>query len=119
MFDLQEALRYVVASEGSDLHLKVAVAPARAHPRSARRRSSTTTRCAAEDTERVLREMLADHHDRMAEFDRENEVDFAYAVAGPGAVPGQRLPSARLGLDRRARDPVRWSGRSTSSGCPP
>ena len=33
-----------------------------------------------EDTERVLQEMLADHHDRMVEFDPENEVDFSYAV---------------------------------------
>jgi twitching motility protein PilT len=34
-----------------------------------------------EDTDRVLREMLTDH-DKLAEFDSELEVDFAYAVEG-------------------------------------
>src|SRR5437588_330035 len=36
----------------------------------------------SEDTERVVRQMLADHPDRLAEFEAENEADFAYAVEG-------------------------------------
>jgi twitching motility protein PilT len=35
-----------------------------------------------QDTDRVLREMLAHHGDKMAEFDRDSEVDFAYSVSG-------------------------------------
>ena len=81
MFDLEEALTYVVKRDGSDLHLKVPSRPlARIHGQLVPLEYYDPMK--PEDTERVLQEMLADHHDRMVEFDRENEVDFAFAVPG-------------------------------------
>jgi twitching motility protein PilT len=80
VFDLNEALRYLVRAEGSDLHLKVPSPPlARIHGKLGPLPDSEPLR--PEDTDRVLREMLTDH-DKIAEFDEENEVDFAYAVEG-------------------------------------
>jgi twitching motility protein PilT len=80
MFDLHEALRYVVRKEGSDLHLKVPSRPlARIHGRLDPIEEYEPMQ--AVDTERVLREMLTDE-DKLAEFEREGEVDFAYAVEG-------------------------------------
>jgi twitching motility protein PilT len=81
MFDLHEALRYVVREEGSDLHLKVCARPlARIHGRLEPIAEYEPLRAA--DTERVLREMLLGHPDKLAEFEREHEVDFAFAVEG-------------------------------------
>ena len=80
MFDLQEALRYVVRKEGSDLHLKVPSRPiTRIHGKLEPIEEYEPLH--PDDTDRVLREMLTDN-DKLAEFDRENEVDFAYAVEG-------------------------------------
>jgi twitching motility protein PilT len=80
MFDLHDALRYVVRSEGSDLHLKVGSRPlARIHGKLTPLDDYDTL--TAEDSDRVVREMLTDH-EKLAEFDREGEVDFAYAVEG-------------------------------------
>jgi len=80
MFELQEALRYVVRMEGSDLHLKVPSRPlARIHGKLDPIENYEPMGPA--DTDRVLREMLTDH-EKLAEFDREHEVDFAYAVEG-------------------------------------
>jgi twitching motility protein PilT len=80
MFDLHDALRYVVRQEGSDLHLKVPSRPlARIHGRLEPLEEYEPMQAA--DTDRVLREMLTDH-DKLAEFDREHEVDFAYSVEG-------------------------------------
>ena len=80
MFDLHEALRYVVRHEGSDLHLKVPSKPlARIHGRLTAIEQYEPMQ--ATDTDRVLREMLTDH-DKLAEFEREGEVDFAYAAEG-------------------------------------
>jgi twitching motility protein PilT len=80
MFELHEALRYVVRKEGSDLHLKVPSRPlARIHGKLEPIEDYEPLRAA--DTDRVLREMLTDH-DKLAEFDREHEVDFAYAIEG-------------------------------------
>jgi twitching motility protein PilT len=81
MFDLQEALLYVVHSEGSDLHLKVGSRPlARIHGllTQVEQYDSLTPL----DTERVLNEMLAPHPEKIAEFQAENEIDFAYAING-------------------------------------
>jgi twitching motility protein PilT len=81
MFDLTEALSYVVRRDGSDLHLKVPSRPlARINGQLLPLEYYDPMR--PDDTERVLQEMLADHHDRMVEFDQENEVDFAFAVPG-------------------------------------
>jgi twitching motility protein PilT len=80
MFDLHEALRYVVRKEGSDLHLKVSSRPlVRVHGRLGPIEESEPLSGA--DTERVLREMLTDV-EKVAEFEEEGEVDFAYSVEG-------------------------------------
>jgi twitching motility protein PilT len=81
MLDLHEALRYVVGEDGSDLHLKVPSRPL-ARVNGSLMPIEQYEPMRPEDTERVLREMLADHADKLAEFDQENEVDFAYAVPG-------------------------------------
>ncbi len=80
MFDLQEALRFVVRGEGSDLHLKVGARPiARIHGKLTPLEQYEPMEAA--DTERVLREMLHDP-EKLAEFEAGGEVDFAYAVEG-------------------------------------
>ncbi len=80
MFELQEALHYIVRKEGSDLHLKVGSRPiARIHGRLEPIEEHDLIY--PEDTERVLKDMLVDP-DKLAEFDDQNEVDFAYAVEG-------------------------------------
>jgi twitching motility protein PilT len=81
MLDLHEALGYVVRNEGSDLHLKVSSRPlARIHGRLAPIEEYEPL--APEDIERMLREMLDDHPDKLVEFEREHEIDFAFAVEG-------------------------------------
>ena len=81
MFDLQEALQYVVHNEGSDLHLKVAARPlVRIHGHLQQVERWEPLRPA--DTDRVLREMLAEYPDKVAEFEANNEADFSYAVEG-------------------------------------
>src|ERR1700728_2065699 len=78
MFDLHEALRYIVRSEGSDLHLKVGSPPlARVHGKLGPIEGYEPLK--AQDSDRVLREMLTDH-EKLAEFEGDGEVDFAYAV---------------------------------------
>ena len=81
-FDLDHALRYLIAAEGSDLHLKVPSYPLiRLHGHL--EAIPDTERLYPEDTERALGEMLNDS-DKVAEFNSENEVDFSYAVEGLG-----------------------------------
>src|SRR5205823_11197889 len=81
MFDLHEALRYVVRKEGSDLHLKVPSRPlARIHGRLEPLEQYEPL--TPEGTEAVARQMLGEHPDKLGEFDEEGEVDFAYAVQG-------------------------------------
>jgi twitching motility protein PilT len=81
MFDLQEALQYVVHNEGSDLHLKVAAHPlVRIHGHLTQLEQWEPLR--AEDTDRVLREMLVEYPDKVTEFEANNEADFSYAVEG-------------------------------------
>ena len=102
-FDLDHALRYLIAAEGSDLHLKVPSYPLiRLHGHL--EPIPDTERLYPEDSERALGEMLHDP-ERIAEFEAEGEVDFSYAVEGPRPLPRQRVPPARLDLDRHARDP--------------
>jgi twitching motility protein PilT len=79
MFDLGEALTYVVREEGSDLHLKVPSPPlARIHGHLEPIERYQPLEPA--DTERVLHEMLAEHPDKLTEFETENEVDFSFEV---------------------------------------
>jgi twitching motility protein PilT len=81
MFELQEALQYVVHNEGSDLHLKVGSRPlARIHGHLQQLEQWDPLR--AEDTDRVVREMLAAHPEKLEEFVGNNEVDFSYAIEG-------------------------------------
>jgi twitching motility protein PilT len=81
MFQLQEALTWIVENEGSDLHLKVRSRPlARVH--GSLRRLEQWEQLTEEDTERVVREMLDGHDDKLAEFASDNEVDFSYAIPG-------------------------------------
>jgi twitching motility protein PilT len=80
VFDLHEALGLLVRKEGSDLHLKVGSRPqARVHGQLGPLEGYEPL--SAEDTRRVMHEMLTDV-DKLAEFEREHEVDFAYAVQG-------------------------------------
>jgi twitching motility protein PilT len=81
MFDLHEALRLIVGEEGSDLHLKVPSRPL-ARINGTLQPLAQYPPMKPDDTQRVLREMIGDHHDKIAEFDSENEVDFAYSVEG-------------------------------------
>src|SRR4051795_10756093 len=100
MFDLNTALRRVIETDGSDLHLKVPSRPLirrlglpepipaphappppplrRLGPREPIPDSDALT---PEDTERVLRDLLADDG-KMAEFEEESEVDFSFSVPG-------------------------------------
>jgi twitching motility protein PilT len=79
-FDLDHALRYLIAAEGSDLHLKVPAYPlVRLHGKL--EPIQGTERLTPQDTERVLTEMLKDPN-KLAEFEAENEVDFSYALEG-------------------------------------
>ncbi|HXW57986.1 MAG TPA: type IV pilus twitching motility protein PilT [Solirubrobacteraceae bacterium] len=78
MFDVQQALRELVAKEGSDLHLKVGTAPLyRVHGELASDPGADSL--TAEDTEGALRELLSDEN-RLEEFADEHEVDFSFEI---------------------------------------
>ncbi len=80
MFDLERALRRVIETDGSDLHLKVP-----AHPIIRRRGKlepiPDTEPLTSQDTEQIFHSMLADPG-KLKEFEAENEVDYAFAVPG-------------------------------------
>ena len=81
-FDLDHALRYLIAAEGSDLHLKIPSYPlVRLH--GALEPIPGTERLFPEDTQKALEQML-DDPEKLEEFDSENEVDFSYSVEGLG-----------------------------------
>jgi len=81
-FDLDHALRYLIAAEGSDLHLKIPAYPlVRLH--GGLGPIPGTERLFPEDTQQALAQML-DDADKLEEFDSENEVDFSYSVEGLG-----------------------------------
>jgi twitching motility protein PilT len=80
VFDLHEALRALVRDEGSDLHQKVGSRPlGRVDGQLAAMEMYEPLK--HEDTWWVLREMLTDET-KLASFEAEHEVDFAYAVPG-------------------------------------
>jgi twitching motility protein PilT len=80
MFDLDGALRRVIETEGSDLHLKVPSRPIiRRHGRL--EAIPDSERLTAEATERVFRQMLTDPG-KLHEFGSDHEVDFSYEVPG-------------------------------------
>jgi twitching motility protein PilT len=81
VFSLEDALRWIVANDGSDLHLKVPSPPlARLH--GDLRPLDGYEEMRPEDTYDVLREMLRNDPGKLREFDDDNEVDFAYAIDG-------------------------------------
>jgi len=80
MFDLQAALRRVIETEGSDLHLKVPSRPLiRTH--GILEAIPDSDPLSPDDTEAVFKEMLTEPL-KLEEFSKENEVDFSYAVPG-------------------------------------
>src|SRR3712207_5194946 len=79
-FDLDHALRYLIAAEGSDLHLTEPAHPlVRLHGRLGP--IAGTERLTPHDTEGALMQMLRDPN-KLAEFEAENEVDFSYSLEG-------------------------------------
>src|SRR4029450_3325973 len=79
-FDLDAGVRYLIAAEGSDLHLKVPAYPLiRLHGHL--EPIAGTERLYPEDTRQALAQMLLDP-EKVAEFEAENEVDFSYSVEG-------------------------------------
>src|SRR3712207_8344205 len=71
MFDIDEALRYLIVNEGSDLHLKVPAPPiVRVHGKMTPIEGAE--RLTPEDTERVLRQILTDPA-KLDEFDTEKD----------------------------------------------
>jgi twitching motility protein PilT len=81
-FDLDHALRYLIAAGGSDLHLKVPSYPLiRLH--GDLEPIAGTERLYPEDTRSALAQMLLDPA-KIAEFEAENEVDFSHSVEGLG-----------------------------------
>ena len=80
MFDIDQALMYVIETEGSDLHLKVPAPPV------VRRHGTLmpipdTEPLRPEQTEQVMFHMLTDE-DKLESFRREREVDFSYSLPG-------------------------------------
>jgi twitching motility protein PilT len=81
MFQLDQALRWIVENEGSDLHLKVKTLPlARIH--GSLQKLEQWEVLTEDDTERVVQEMLDQHPDKVKEFKEDGEVDFSYAIPG-------------------------------------
>ena len=81
MLDVDTALKAVIALEASDLHLKVPAQPTiRLH--GTLQPLEGTEPLTPEDTEEILHHMLSE--DKLEEFKAENEVDFAYSLAGLG-----------------------------------
>ncbi len=80
MFDLHEALRYVVENEGSDLHIKVPARPMARFRGQLEPLPQYTEPLGPGETERVVRQMLAEHAEKLAAFDADNEIDFSYTV---------------------------------------
>jgi twitching motility protein PilT len=79
MFDLHEALAYVVEQEASDLHLKVPSRPV-IRINGTLQPLEQYDPIMPEDTSRILHIML--NEKQIAAFEEENEIDFAYAVSG-------------------------------------
>jgi twitching motility protein PilT len=80
MFDVDECLRYLIQAEGSDLHLKVPLAPmVRVHGHLSAIEGQEPL--SPDATSEALRNMLQEP-EKLDEFDREGEVDFAYAISG-------------------------------------
>jgi twitching motility protein PilT len=78
MFDVQAALRELVSRNGSDLHLKVG-SPPLFRVDGALGADTQHDALTAEDTERVLHELLHNQA-KLKEFGEEHEVDFSFEI---------------------------------------
>jgi twitching motility protein PilT len=79
MLDLHGTLTLLVSRKGSDLHLKVG-SPPLIRVYGALEPLTEYERVRPEETESVVREMLVNQPERLAEFEKDGEVDFAYGV---------------------------------------
>ena len=80
MFDVQQALRELIAKEGSDLHLKAGSAPLyRVHGELAA--ESDADELSADDTTAALKALLTNEA-KIEEFTQEHEVDFSFEIEG-------------------------------------
>jgi twitching motility protein PilT len=79
-FDLDQSLRYLIASEGSDLHLKVP-SPPLVRLNGDLEAIPNAEPLGPQDTLNAVQEMLQDPN-KLAEFEAENEVDFSYSLEG-------------------------------------
>ncbi len=80
MLEVDDALRHLIANEGSDLHLKVPAPPmVRVHGRM--RPIPGLAKLTSEDTEHVLAQILRDPS-KTKEFEQSGEVDFSYEIEG-------------------------------------
>ncbi len=78
-FDIDNALRELVAHEGSDLHLKMDSPPvARVHGALWALKDAETL--SEHETERALHQIADEHH--LTEFEESGEVDFSYELPG-------------------------------------
>jgi twitching motility protein PilT len=81
-FDLEAALKRVIETGGSDLHLKVPSPPLiRIHGRLDP--IPDADRLMPQDTDDVLKFMVKDEN-KLAEFERERELDFSFGLQGAG-----------------------------------
>jgi twitching motility protein PilT len=80
MFDLHEALRYVVENDGSDLHVKVPARPMARFQGQLDPLEQYPDQLTPAETERVLNQMLEGHPDKAEAFERDHEIDFSYTV---------------------------------------
>jgi twitching motility protein PilT len=80
MFDIDTALRSLVEAEGSDLHLKVPAPPTVRVHGELRPLEEGGEPLTPDTTEHVLHAILP--NDKVAEFESEHEVDFAYSLPG-------------------------------------
>jgi twitching motility protein PilT len=82
VIDIEQALRTLVASDGSDLHLKVGSVPtARVHGELVPLRGEAEQPLEPADTERVVRALVGDSG-RMAEFEQHRELELSHEIAG-------------------------------------
>ena len=94
MLDLDGLLRFAVEHGASDVHVKVGSRPRLRVDGRLREAPFDTVEPA--DTERVAAAVIPGS--RAETFAADHECDFTYGIAGPRAVPGERVPPA--GLDR-------------------
>ncbi len=104
-FDVDAALRYVVEREGSDLHVKVPAPADGAHPRRARAGGRAPSRCTRRGHRGGPRARAA-RRGAARGVRRRRRGRLLLRDPRARALPRQRLPPARLDLDRLPRDPL-------------